>query len=69
MNAPAVQKTTADALRLISASGKATGKLSLKDSATPPHLENGAHMIGVASNALKLNTALRKKARKWSERT
>lgn len=68
LNAPVVQHTIADALRRISASGKAAGILSLKDSETPAHLENGARMIGIASDVLELNAALRKKVQSWCDK-
>ena len=67
-DAPSVQKSIAGALKRISTSGKAAGILSLKDSETPTHLENGARMIGVASDVLELNTALRNKAQSWCNR-
>ena len=69
LNAPAVQKTIAEALRRISASGKAAGILSVKDTETPTHMKNGACMIGIASDVLELNKALRNKAQTWCDRT
>ena len=68
-NAPAVQQAIADAIRRISASGKAAGILSLKDIDTPTHLENGARMIGIASDVLELNATLRKKVQTWCDKT
>jgi 4-hydroxy-2-oxoheptanedioate aldolase len=69
LNAPIVQQTIADALKRISASGKAAGVLSLKDSETPVHLENGARMIGIASDVREFNAALQKKVQTWCDKT
>ena len=63
--AEAVQEAILDALRRISASGKAAGILSLDDQDTETYLSAGARFVGVASDVLTLNQALRAKAKKW----
>ena len=60
-----VQKTILNALEQISASGKAAGILSLDDQDTEVYLSSGARFVGVASDVLTLNNALRAKAEKW----
>jgi len=60
-----VQKTILNALERISASGKAAGILSLDDQDTEVYLSSGARFVGVASDVLTLNNALRAKAEKW----
>ena len=63
-----VQKAILDALQRISASGKAAGILSLDDKDTETYLSAGARFVGVASDVLSLNQALRAKAKKWRKK-
>ena len=60
-----VQKTILDILKRISASDIAAGILSLDDQETEIYLSAGARFVGVASDVLTLNHALRAKANKW----
>ena len=63
-----VQEAIHGALKRISASDKAAGILSLDDKDTEIYLRAGARFVGVASDVLALNHALRAKAYKWRQK-
>ena len=60
-----LQETILNLLKRISATDKAASILSLDDQDTEIYLNVGVRFVGVASDVLALNYALRAKTNKW----